>query len=93
MSTEMTSLHPLEHDQMVSVIATALSAVLERDLGEVTGSTRLFDEIGLDSTGLLDLLMHLEESLGIELAAEELELEHFATCDALAGFLLAQQGS
>jgi acyl carrier protein len=69
------------------VIAEALGGVLERDLGDIGPETMLFDELGLDSTGVLDLVLRLEELLGVGLDTDELEVDHFATIGNLAGFL------
>ena len=69
------------------VIAEALGGVLERDLGDIGPETMLFDELGLDSTGVLDLVLRLEELLGVGLDTDELEVDHFATVGNLAGFL------
>jgi acyl carrier protein len=74
-------------EQLIEVIAAALGSVLERDLGPVTGSTRLFDDIGMDSTNVLDLMMALEESLDLEFYTDDLELSHFATVGKLAEFI------
>lgn len=74
------------------VIAEALGGVLQRDLGGIGPETMLFDELGLDSTGVLDLMLQLEELLGIELDTDDLEMGHFATVSNLAGFLEAALG-
>jgi acyl carrier protein len=74
------------------VIAEALGGVLQRDLGDIGPETMLFDELGLDSTGVLDLMLKLEELLGIELDTDELEMGHFATVGNLARFLEAAPG-
>jgi len=74
------------------VIAEALGGVLERDLEDIGLETMLFDELGLDSTGVLDLMLRLEELLGVELDTDELEMGHFATVGNLAGFLEAALG-
>lgn len=73
-----------------AAIATALGSVLERDLGELAPETQLFDQLGLDSTGVLDLLLELEELLGVEIDTDSLEMNHFATVDSLGGFLIAE---
>ncbi|MEV6598112.1 acyl carrier protein [Actinoplanes sp. NPDC051346] len=74
-------------EHIIRTISEGLSSVLERDLGTLTADSRLFDEVGLDSTGVLDLMMFLEEALGIEFYTEELEMEHFVTVGALAAFI------
>jgi len=73
--------------RVVDAIIDGLSEVLGRELPEVTGRTSLITELGLDSTSVLDLLMAIEERLGLELDTESLQMSHFATVDTLAGFV------
>ncbi len=78
--------------QVVDAITEALGAVLQRDLGDLAPDTRLFDTLGLDSTGVLDLLLRLEELLDGEFDTDELEMGHFATVQSLADFITAELG-
>lgn len=41
----------------------------------------------LDATGVVELVLFLEETYGIAIAESELEPEHFATVDAIVGFV------
>jgi acyl carrier protein len=68
-------------------VRAALSDVLRRDLRNAADSAGLFTEIGLDSTGVLDLLMALEESLGIEVDTEDLRMSDFSTVASLTEFV------
>lgn len=90
MTIESLSTETHNRDRAISAITKALTAILNRPLGPVTAETRLFDELGLDSTGALDLVMNLEEDLGIEFYTENLEFTHFATVGALADFVLPE---
>lgn len=76
--------------RVVDTIIDGLSEVLGRELPEVTGRTSLIAELGLDSTSVLDLLMAIEESLGLELDTESLHMGHFATVDTLAAFVVSE---
>jgi acyl carrier protein len=82
--TEVTA--PTRRDEVVSAIGTALGAVLDSELPEVTETTNLF-EIGVDSTSVLELLLQLEEDLDWEFDAENLRMEHVETVGALADFV------
>src|SRR5262249_35369874 len=62
---------------IVSSVAAALARVLGRDAATVTPSSRLFDDLGLDSTSVLELLLELEDELGVEFDADTLEQHHF----------------
>jgi len=90
----MTELHTApttsERAELVTAVAAALSAVLERDVSDAREETALFHELGLDSTGVLDLLMLLEERLDLELDTDNLEMKHFSTVGSLADFLASE---
>lgn len=55
--------HDTGRQQIVSAIVTALEEVLGQPLTDVTEQTRLFDDLSLDSTSVLGLLMALEDAL------------------------------
>jgi acyl carrier protein len=76
---------------MTEAVAAALATVLKRDAATITESTRLFDDLGLDSTSVLELLLELENDLGVEFEADTLEQHHFETVGTLAGYIAAQR--
>ncbi|MBN9744587.1 acyl carrier protein [Amycolatopsis sp. A1MSW2902] len=79
----------LTEDRVVEGITGALGAVLERDVADLSEDTRLSDA-GLDSTGVLELLMQLEDTFGIEFDTENLEMQHFESVRSLAAFVIAE---
>ncbi|WP_344265094.1 acyl carrier protein [Streptomyces sodiiphilus] len=76
-----------DRTRIVSVISAALGEVLDSARGELSEDARLFDELGLDSTGVFELLMRLEEALDIEFDTDTLEMSHFASLGSLADFV------
>lgn len=70
-----------------AVVKQALVEVLEKDLPELTDDTRLFGDLGLDSTSVIDLLMSLEDSLGLRIDPDELTAEAFETFATLTGYV------
>ena len=78
-------------DATVDSVTVALARVLKRDAATITGTTRLFDDLGLDSTTVLELLLELENDLGVEFDADTLEQHHFETVGTLAGYVIAQR--
>ena len=44
---------------------------------EITGEQNLRSELGIDSLGMIDLVMHLEEALGIKIGEDS--ISNFAT--------------
>lgn len=79
----------LTEDRVIAGITGALGAVLERDVDDLPADTRLADA-GLDSTGVLELLMQLEDTFGIEFDTENLEMRHFESVRSLAAFVTAE---
>jgi acyl carrier protein len=81
-----------ERERIVSAITSALATVLDYELPELTEDSRLFDQLGLDSTGVFELLMQLEESLDIEFDTDNLEMGHFESVRSLADFVAGETG-
>ncbi|MGW1162872.1 acyl carrier protein [Streptomyces sp. NPDC002513] len=71
-------------------VIEVLEKVLGKDLPEATGQTRLFEDLSLDSTAALEVLMAIEENLGIAFDPESLEPEHLNTVGHLTAFIRSQ---
>ena len=69
------------------LVVKALETTLDTTLADVSYDTSLFNVLGLDSTGVLDLLIKLEDDLGVEIDTETLDLADFATIGSLVKFL------
>lgn len=74
-------------DPVQGAIVRALSKVLGRDLHGVTEQTRLFEDLNLDSTSVLELLMAIEEDLEVEFDPDGLKQEHFASVGSLSDYV------
>ncbi|GAB2658797.1 acyl carrier protein [Saccharopolyspora gloriosae] len=77
----------------VTSVITELKAVLDYELPELTEQSKIFEELGLDSTGVFELMMRLEEALDIEFDTDSLEMGHFETVGTLTDFVLGESGS
>ncbi|MET8544858.1 acyl carrier protein [Kitasatospora sp. NPDC004799] len=88
----MTGATGTDRARIVTEISAALGEVLDYDLPRLTEESRLFDELGLDSTGVFELLMRLEESLDVEFDTDSLEMAHFASVRSLADFVATELG-
>jgi acyl carrier protein len=76
-----------DHPDTFALVVKALETTLGIPLVDVSTDTSLFNTLGLDSTGVLDLLMNLEDELGVEIEADTLELTDFATVGSLVGYV------
>ncbi|MCW6007301.1 acyl carrier protein [Micromonospora sp. CPCC 205371] len=81
-----------DRERVVEAILDLLRSVLGADASAVTEDAKLFDELGLDSTGVLDLMLQLEDALGIEFDTDNLQLEHFGSVRTLADYVMAETG-
>jgi len=67
--------------------------VAEKVLGQgaltLAADTRLLDELSIDSTGIIELLMELEDIVGFEVDPDTLDPAVFQTAGSLADYLAA----
>jgi acyl carrier protein len=75
----------------VTVIETALRDMLERDIPDLGEDTRLFDDLGLESASVLELLMIVEDVAGISVDAQELSLDALRSIRTFADYVEAKQ--
>ncbi|MFB8029048.1 acyl carrier protein [Streptomyces sp. NPDC056465] len=68
----------------------ALAAVLNKELPELTPQTRIFSDLGLDSTSVIELLMELEDTLGLQIDPDELTPDVFETVGSLTAYVEAR---
>jgi acyl carrier protein len=77
-------------EKIADQIKASLEAVLNREVPELSAGTLLFDELALDSTSVLELLMNLEDTIGLEIDPAELDEEVFQTFGSLTAYVTAQ---
>jgi acyl carrier protein len=73
----------------VAAVTKALEETLGRALPDIDESTRLFDELAVDSTGVLGVFIALEDELDVEIDPDTVTEEHFATVGGLTDCALA----
>ena len=73
----------------LEAIGDRVAAILtdRLQIGSVASSTDLFAAAALDSLGLVELLVALEEEFGITISADDLELDRFRSIAAIAAFV------
>jgi acyl carrier protein len=82
----------MDRGDVIAGIERAPTEVLRRDLPVLTEDVRLFDDLNMDSTMALELLMTLEDTIGVEKDAENLSMDDFQTIGTLADFLMSVAG-
>lgn len=76
------------HD-IIAKVEEALSEVLMREITGLPEDTRLFEDLQLDSTAVLELLMSLEDNVGFEVDPDNLDMANFKTIGTLADYVSA----
>ena len=79
----------MERRDVIDHLRASLSVVLGRSLPDFDEDTRILDDLGLDSMRFIELLMSLEDTLGLEIDPEYLEPEVFRSVGSLADFVVA----
>jgi acyl carrier protein len=77
----------MNREQTVEQIRVALSRVLDREIPPLREDVRLVEDLSLDSTSVIDLLMALEDVVGRELDVDDLEPDVFRSVGSLADYL------
>jgi acyl carrier protein len=77
----------LERAGIVEHIGKSLTVALQREITELHETMLLYEDLGLESLGTLQLLLDLEDTLGIEVDPEDLEMEVFRTIGSLADYV------
>ena len=81
----------MDRQNVVIALENALTDVLERSVTGLTGDVKLFDDLHLDSTTMLEMLMNLEDSIGLVVDPEDLDADDFLSVDTFTDFVLATQ--
>jgi acyl carrier protein len=80
----------VNREQIIEHIRVALSIVLNRELADLDQDVRLFEDLALDSTSVIELLMALEDTIGLEIDPDELEPNVFYNVASLADYVGAR---
>lgn len=77
----------MENTAVVESVETALTEVLEREVSGLTADVRLFEDLHLDSTSVMEMLMSLEDSMNVAIDPETLDMDDFMTVGTLTAYL------
>lgn len=81
----------MDRQNVLTALEKALTDVLERPVTGLTGDVKLFDDLHLDSTTMLEMLMALEDSIGLVVDPEDLDADDFVSVDTFTDFVLTTQ--
>jgi acyl carrier protein len=77
----------MERTGIIEHIQQSLTVALGREITGLHETTMLYEDLGLESIGTLELLLDLEDTLGIEVDPEDLEMEVFRTVGSLTDYV------
>jgi acyl carrier protein len=82
---------PVSTDER-SILETLSRIILEKSMANdvkasLTSTTRLIDDVGLDSVGMLDLITAVEQHYAISISLEDLEIESLNNSGAFASLI------
>ena len=77
----------MNRGEIIEHVRTALSSVLNQDTDITDEHLRLFDDLGLDSTSVLELLMALEDTIDFAIDPDELSPDVFRTVQSLIDYV------
>jgi acyl carrier protein len=78
--------------EVIEAVTACLAEVTKRDVSGLTADTRLFEDLHLDSTSILELLMAVEDRVDIEVDPEKLNMDDFQTVGTLAAYVGSHLG-
>ncbi len=77
----------MDRNIILEKIELSLTEVLKRDIFGSPEDTRLVEDLQMDSTSVLELLMALEDNLGFDVDPESLKMDDFKTIGTLANYV------
>ncbi|MDR0267458.1 acyl carrier protein [Paenibacillus sp.] len=75
-------------DQIKQNVKETLAKHLNREIESILDTDDLFENLGVDSTGIIEILLDLEERCGVEFDVEELDPSHLKTVDSFSSYIL-----
>jgi acyl carrier protein len=83
----------MNKEKMIELVKVAINDVLNDEDKSITVSTKLFEDLDLDSTSIIELLMALEDNIPeLSIDPEDLRAEHFESVNTLADYALNHMG-
>lgn len=80
----------MNDQQIIEKINSSLAEEFEFDLGEMTPETTLFEDMGLDSLDVVDLVIVLESAFGMKIREEE-AIRKIRTLGDIHDFVIAKK--
>lgn len=83
----------MDRRTVIAAVETALGESSGRTVRGLTEGTRLFEDLHLDSTTSLELLMAMEETFGLLIDPDALDMDDFRTVGTFTSYVLREMES
>ncbi|HDX9612662.1 phosphopantetheine-binding protein [Bacillus toyonensis] len=80
-------------NNLMDVVTEILALQLELAVADVKVDANIFEELGLDSTGIIELLLALEEKCEIEFDMEELDPSYLESVTTISNYIMELKNS
>ncbi|MGW3655065.1 acyl carrier protein [Streptomyces sp. NPDC005151] len=77
----------MDRAEIIEHLRQSLTVILGRPLPEFDEETRILEDLEMDSMRFVELLMSLEDTLGLEADPETLDPEVFQSAGAFAAYI------
>lgn len=80
----------MDRSRIIEHIRRSLAGALGQEPHGLHEGTMLYEDLGLESVGTLELLLNLEDTLEIQVDPDDLAMEDFRTVGSLADYVASQ---
>jgi acyl carrier protein len=84
---------PMERADVIEHIRRSLVVILNRQIPEFSAQTRILEDLEVDSMRFIELLVSLEDTLGLEVDPDTFEPEIFQSVGAFADYIVNRLAS
>lgn len=77
----------MDRAEIIEYLRHSLSVILDRPLPEFGAETRILEDLEIDSMRFIELLMSLEDTIGLDVDPETLEPEVFQSAGSFADYI------
>jgi acyl carrier protein len=80
-------------EEVIAAIKSAFGGYLSIAPDTIKDDDQLYENLGIDSSGIVSLLLDLEQTCGVEFDMETLQPEHLSRVSSLAALIYALQSN
>ncbi|WP_128893894.1 acyl carrier protein [Longirhabdus pacifica] len=77
----------MTREQTVQIVKQVIADYLKVNKNELLEQDELFEKLGIDSSGIVSLLLDIEVKCMVEFDMEDLQPEHLSTIDSLVKYI------